>query len=152
VLVALLRGRPVMRSARMLRQTATGAAGLVALAVGSLGSVVLLGADPVAAGTALGAVIGVVGALAAVPQPLSLLRDRTQDVSGVSETRWRLGASSCAGWVIYGWLIDQPTMWLSAGFGLMCALTVCATLIAATGRRAGGYVCPAYARAVLVTA
>jgi uncharacterized protein with PQ loop repeat len=171
VLLALLLARPELRSAGMLRRTAVGAAVLVALAVGSLASVVLLGADPAAAGTALGAVIGVVGALAALPQPLSLLRDRTQDVSGVSETRWRLGAGSCGSWVAYGWLIEQPTMWLSAGFGLMCALTVCATLrvrregaaggpitelwptlIAATGRRADGYVCPAYARAVLVTA
>jgi hypothetical protein len=63
-------------------------------------------------------------------------------------------------------MIHQPMMWLSAGFGLCCALLVCAMLRAQrsagaagplgelipamTLRRAGEVVCPAHARAVLV--
>jgi uncharacterized protein with PQ loop repeat len=161
VLVALLAGQPRLRSARMLRRTATGAAALVLLAAGC-GAAVLLGAAPAAVGAVLGAVVGVVGALAALPQPLSLLRDPDRDVSGLSETRWRLGASACATWVGYGWLIDQPTMWLSAGVGLACSLTVCATLrsrrtsepdrVLADLWPALGYVCPAHARTAVAVA
>lgn len=168
ILAALLVTRPHLRSRPLLLRSAIGPAGLAALATGSLAAVVLFGAASVVVATALGSVIGLVGAVAALPQPLSLLLDRTQDVSGLSTARWRLGAGSCASWVGYGWMIGQPMMWLSAGFGLCCALLVCTMLRArrtagaagafaeltpaVTLRRAGELVCPAHARTVLVAA
>ena len=106
VLVALLLTRPSLRHGRMLLRTAAGAAVLAALAAGSLLSVLLLNAHPVVVAAALSGVTSLVGAAAGVPQPLSLLRDRTQDVSGLSPARWRLGAGACASWASYGWLID----------------------------------------------
>jgi hypothetical protein len=115
-------------------------------------------------------VISVVGIAAALPQLLSILFDRTMDLSGMSPARWHLGAGSCASWMTYGWLNQQPNVWLSAGFGLVCALITCAVLrsrrtaagagfpdlrpvlTAVAARRAGDLVCPAHARAVLVAA
>jgi uncharacterized protein with PQ loop repeat len=138
VLVALLLAQPQLRRGRTLLRTAAGAAGLVGLAAGSAASVSFLGASPAAVAATLSGVISLVGAAAALPQPLRLLRDRTQDVSGLSPARWRLGAGSCASWTGYGWLIDQPAVYLSAGFGLGCALVMCALLRARTsGQRAG---------------
>src|SRR4051812_11934135 len=40
----------------------------------------------------------------------------------MSPARWYLGAASCTCWVGYGWLLHQPTMELSAGFGLVVAI------------------------------
>jgi hypothetical protein len=111
---------------------------------------------------ALGSVISLVAVAAGLPQPLSLLLDRDQDVSGLSPARWRLGAGSCATWVSYGWLIEQPMVYLSAGFGLVCAVVICAVLhvrrtappddaqpvVVATGRRTVGRVSPAQAPAL----
>jgi uncharacterized protein with PQ loop repeat len=138
VLIALLLARPDLRTRWVLLRTASGAAGLVVLAVSSLAAVALR-ADAVAVAATLSSVISLVGAAAALPQPLSLLRDRTQDVSGLSAARYRLGVGSCASWTSYGWLIDQPGVWLSAGFGLCCALLMCALLRA---RRTGAPVRP----------
>jgi uncharacterized protein with PQ loop repeat len=173
VLAALLIAQPHLRSRRMLLRTASGSAGLAALAAGSIAAVALLGADPTTVAATLGPVISLVGVAAALPQLLGLLFDRTKDLSGMSPARWWLGAGSCASWVGYGWLLGQPTMWLSAGFGLACALVTCAILRArrtvltvgtrdhmrpagagATGQLAGGHVRvrPADARAVLVAA
>jgi uncharacterized protein with PQ loop repeat len=128
VLMALLIAQPHLRSRRMLLRTAAGAGGLAALAGGSIAAVALLGADPAAIGATLGSVISLVGMAAALPQLGSLLFDRTKDLSGMSPARWWLGAGSCASWVSYGWLLGQPTIWLSAGFGLVCALATCAIL------------------------
>jgi uncharacterized protein with PQ loop repeat len=131
VLVAVLVTRPHLRARRVLLRTAAGSAALAALAGGSLGAVAVLGAAPAVVATSLGAVISLVGAAAALPQPLSLLRDPAQDLSGLSPARWWLGAGSCATWVGYGWLHGQPLVALSAGFGLCCALVVCGVLRAA---------------------
>jgi uncharacterized protein with PQ loop repeat len=171
VLAGLLMAQPHLRSRRMLLRTAPGAAGLAALAAGSVAGVALLGADPAAVAVTLSSIIGLIGAAAALPQPLSVLRNRTQDMSGLSPARWRLGAGSCASWVSYGWLIDQPSIWLSAGFGLCCALVMCVILrtratprtvgafahmrpavASATGQWTGGHVRPADPRAVLAAA
>jgi len=132
VLVALLRTQPHLRRRRTLLRTSGGAAGLASLAAGSTLSVAVLGARPAAVAATLSGVISLVGSVAALPQPLRLLRDRTQDVSGLSPTRWRLGAGSGAAWAGYGWLIDQPAVYLSAAFGLSCALLMCALLRART--------------------
>jgi uncharacterized protein with PQ loop repeat len=128
VLAALLLTQPHLRSPRLLIRTAAGAAGVAALALGSLGAVVLLGAAPAVVAGTLGAVIGLIGAAGALVQPLGLLMDRGQDLSGLSPARWRLGAGSCALWTTYGLLIAQPTVWLSAGFGLGCAVVMCVLL------------------------
>jgi len=156
VLAALLVTQPHLRSRRELLRTATGAAGLAALGAGSIAAVVLLGAHPAAVAATLGSVTSLVGAAAALPQLSSILFDRARDLSGMSPTRWYLGAGSCASWVGYGWLLGQPTVCLSAGFGLGCAIVTCAVLrarrtvpivgavaelpavTAATGRQTGG--------------
>ena len=139
VLIALLIAQPQLRRGRMLLRTAAGAAALASLAVGTLLAVLVLGADQAGIAAALSGVISLVTVAAGLPQPLSLLRDRAQDVSGLSLARWRLGAGSCASWTSYGWLIDQPAVWLSAAFGLACALVMCALLRARTAPpRAGG--------------
>jgi uncharacterized protein with PQ loop repeat len=171
VLTALLIAQPHLRSRELLLRTALGAAGLAGLAAGSLAAIPLVGADPAAVAATLGSVIGLVAAAAALPQPVSLLRDRTQDLSGLSPARWRLGAGSAASWTSYGWLLDQPVVWLSAGFGLGCALVVCTMLsarpvqppvaapveargvvTAAVRRRAGGRVRSAHVRPALAAA
>ena len=97
-----------------------------ALAAGSLASVALLGAAPAVVAATLGSVIGLVGAAAALLQPLRLVLDPGRDLSGLSPTRWQLGAGSCAMWTTYGLLIAQPMVSLSAGFGLGCAVVMCA--------------------------
>ena len=128
VLAALLLSQPHLRSPRMLIRTAAGAAGLAALALGSLGAVARLGADAGVVAATLGAVIGLVGSAAAVLQPLGLVLDPQQDRSGLSPARWQLGAGSCGMWTTYGLLIAQPMVWLSAGFGLGCAVAMCVLL------------------------
>src|SRR5918995_789690 len=74
------------------------------------------------------AVVTLVGIVGALPQLLGILFDRTEDLSGMSAARWYLGAGSCASWTAYGWLLSQPTVWLSAGFGLVCAVVTCVVL------------------------
>ena len=128
VLAALLLTQPHLRTRGALSRTAAGAAGLLALAAGSSLTVTELGARPAVVATALSSVVAVVGSIAAVPQPLRLLRDRTQDVSGLSPARWRLGAGATASWTGYGWLGHQPAVSLGAGIGLACALLMCALL------------------------
>jgi len=169
VLVSLLITQPRLRTGAELRRTATGALGLATLAAGSVAAVRLLGIAPATVGTALGTVISVVAMAAALPQPLSLLRDRGQDLSGLSPARWRLGTGACASWASYGWLSGEPVVWMSAGFGLCCAVVVCSVLraaqrtgtpvgtladvrpalVAVAGRWNDGFACPAQARAVL---
>jgi uncharacterized protein with PQ loop repeat len=127
VLAALLLTRPHARSARVLVRTAAGAAALAALVAGSVAAV-LLGADAAPVASVLAAVATVVGIVAALPQLLGILLDRSQDLSGMSPARWYLGTGSCACWTAYGWLLDQPTVWLSAGFGLVCAVATCVVL------------------------
>jgi uncharacterized protein with PQ loop repeat len=71
---------------------------------------------------------GALVAVAALPQLVGILFDRTRDLSGMSPARWYLGAASCTTWTSYGLLLGQPTVWLSAGFGLVCATLTCAVL------------------------
>ncbi|MCA0146673.1 SemiSWEET transporter [Blastococcus sp. LR1] len=134
LLLALLLTQPQLRSRRALARTASGALCLVAFAAGSAAFVVLLGADPAALAGPLVATASLVGAAACLPQPLSLLRDRTQDVSGLSPARWILGAGSCAAWMGYGLSLGQTEVWLSAAVGLVCALVVCGVLFRPAGQ------------------
>jgi uncharacterized protein with PQ loop repeat len=137
VLTALLLTRPHLRTRRVLLRTAAGAAGLLGLAAGSVLAVTVLAASPVVVAAALSSVIAVVGSIAALPQPLCLLRDRAQDVSGLSLTRWRLGAGACASWTSYGWLGHQAAVSLGAGVGLTCSLLMCTLLRGRTAQTAG---------------
>jgi len=137
VLVALLLTQPHLRTRRMLLRTSAGAVFLVAFAAASVLAVVVLGARPAAVAATVGAMNALVGSIAAVPQPLRLLRDRTQDMSGLSVARWRLGAGACASWTSYGWLGHQPAVWLGAGFGTTCAVLMCLILGSRATRPAG---------------
>jgi uncharacterized protein with PQ loop repeat len=127
VLAALLLTQPHLRSTQVLTRTAAGAGALATLAAGSVLAVVL-GAGSTDVAGLLSAVVTLVGIVAALPQLLGILFDRTQDLSGMSAARWYLGAGSCASWTAYGWLLSQPTVWLSAGFGLVCAVVTCVVL------------------------
>jgi uncharacterized protein with PQ loop repeat len=129
VLAALLLSQPRLRTRTALLRTAAGAAGLAAVAVGSIGSVAVLGADRAEVGTALGALVSLVAAGTACVQPLTMLRDRAQDLSGLSAIRWRLGAGANASWLSYGLLQHEPAVFLSAGMGFSCAVLVCALLL-----------------------
>jgi len=128
VLAALLLTQARLRRGTTLLRSAGGAAGLVAVAAGSALSVALLGGDRVEAGTALGALVSLVAAGAACVQPLSMLRDRAQDLSGLSPIRWRLGAGANASWLTYGLLRHEPAVFASAGIGFGCAVVVCGLL------------------------
>jgi uncharacterized protein with PQ loop repeat len=128
VLVALLFSQPHLRTRTALLRSAGGAACLAALAAGSIGAVAVLGADRMEVGTALGALVSVVGAGTACVQPLTMLRDRAQDLSGLSAIRWRLGAGANASWVSYALLRHEPAVVASAGIGFGCAVVVCGLL------------------------
>jgi uncharacterized protein with PQ loop repeat len=129
VLAALLVTQPHLRAWPVLARHACAAAGLLAFAVGGIASLAFLGIAPAAVAAALGAVTSVVGAATACVQPLSLVRDRAQDLSGLSRTRWLLSAAACSSWTGYGWLEGRPAVWASAAVGLACALVVCAFLL-----------------------
>jgi uncharacterized protein with PQ loop repeat len=128
IMVALLATQPAMRSGRALRSSAAAAA-LVVVPV-LLGG--LAAALPAVRATRvaplLGLVLAGVSVVAAIPQPLALLRDRHQDLSGLSPARWRMGAGAAAAWLLYGLGTAQPAVWASAGAGLASALIVCTVL------------------------
>nr|WP_296066061.1 hypothetical protein [uncultured Actinoplanes sp.] len=63
-----------------------------------------------------------------VPQPLALVRDRGQDLSGLSPMRWRLGAGASASWLLYGLGTGQEALLASASIGLISTSIVCAVL------------------------
>jgi uncharacterized protein with PQ loop repeat len=128
VLAALLMTRLDLRTGRTLLVTAAGAAGVLAAAALSAAAAARPDLDGTEAAGGLGAVLAVASILSAIPQPLSLLRDRAQDLSGLSPLRWRLAAAACASWCSYGLVTGQPAVWLSASVGLASALIVCVLL------------------------
>jgi hypothetical protein len=130
VLVALLVARADLRSGRAL---AAGGAAAAAVAGASAVSAIAVALPHVSGGRVaplLGAVLAVAAALSAVPQPLALLRDRTQDLGGLSPLRWRLGVGACACWSLYGLGTGQAAVWASALAGLAGAAVVCAVVAA----------------------
>ncbi|RBY98032.1 hypothetical protein DQ237_03840 [Blastococcus sp. TF02-8] len=135
LLLALLLTQPQQRARGALLRTASGAVCLVSFAAGSAGVVALLGVDAAVIAGPLGATASLVGAAACLPQPLSLLRDRSQDVSGLSPARWVMGAGSTAAWTAYGLSLGQPAVWMSAAVGLACALVVCGVVLDPRARR-----------------
>lgn len=138
VLAALLLSQPHLRTRAALLRSAAGAVGLAAVAGGAAGSVVVLGAARAEVGTALGALVSVVAAGASCVQPLTMLRDRTQDLSGLSSIRWRLGACANASWLSYGLLRYEASVVVSAGMGFGCAVLVCVLMTRGTARAGGG--------------
>jgi uncharacterized protein with PQ loop repeat len=134
VLVTVLVKRSELRTGRPLLISAAGAAAVLSAAAGSVAAAQLSGIGSARAAAFLGAVLAVSAILGAVPQPLSLLRDRRQDLAGLSPLRWWLAAGACGFWSTYGLATGQAAVWLSALVGLGSALIVCWVLV--TDRRA----------------
>ncbi|WP_229069174.1 SemiSWEET transporter [Actinoplanes sp. DH11] len=135
ILAALLLTQPQLRTRRALLTSAAMAGGvLVAIAVISALAALPQVSGPAAAAM-LGTVLATVSFVSAIPQPLALLRNRDQDLSGLSPLRWRLAAAACASWLAYGLGTGQPAVWASALVGLTSSLVVCAVLFARTPRR-----------------
>jgi uncharacterized protein with PQ loop repeat len=128
VLIALLITQPALRTRRALAATAWGAGALVLVAATALAAAALPTIRGAAVGATLGVITSVAGMIAGLPQPISLLRDRSQDLSGLSAARWGLTVVSGALWAGYGLAVGQPAVWASGGFGLGCALLVCAMI------------------------
>ena len=128
IMVALLATQPAMRSGRALRSSAAAAALVVVpvLLSGLAAALPAVRATEVA--PLLGLVLAGVSVVSAIPQPLTLLRDRHQDLSGLSPARWRMGVGAAASWLFYGLGTAQPAVWASAGAGLASALIVCTIL------------------------
>jgi uncharacterized protein with PQ loop repeat len=125
VLVTVLVKQGELRSGRKLLTSLAGAAAVLTAAAGSALVASLTNVDGAQVSTFLGTVLAVTAMLSAIPQPLSLLRDRGQDLAGLSPLRWRLAAAACASWMTYGLLTGQAAVWLSACVGLVSALIVC---------------------------
>jgi len=128
ILTALLITQPSMRSIRALRLSAASAAVVLTAVTLSGAAAALPGVRGEQVAPPLGLILAGVSFLSAIPQPLSLLRDRTQDLSGLSPLRWRLGAGACSSWLLYGLSTGQPPVWASASVGLTSALIVCTVL------------------------
>jgi uncharacterized protein with PQ loop repeat len=92
ILLALLITQPQLRNLRALRVSGGSAAAVIAAALLSGASAALPGVRSSQAGEVLGLLLAGVSFLSAIPQPLALLRDRNQDLSGLSPLRWRLAA------------------------------------------------------------
>jgi hypothetical protein len=130
VLIGLLAARTDLRSGRPLAVSAAAAATVAGASVLSGLAAALPHVDGGRVAPLLGAVLAVAAALSAVPQPLALLRDRTQDLAGLSPLRWRLGVAACACWTLYGLGTGQAAVWASALAGLAGTAVVCAVVAA----------------------
>jgi uncharacterized protein with PQ loop repeat len=133
ILVTVLVKRGELRTGRRLLTGAAGAAGVLCAAAGCAVAAAVANLD--GAPTFLALVLAAATTLSAVPQPLSLLRDRTQDLAGLSPLRWRLTAAACACWCAYGLTTGQLAVALSASVGLTAALIVCWVLVTAGAPR-----------------
>ena len=149
VLIALLSRQTELRTVRKLALSAGAAAGVLLAALFSAVAAALPGVTGTHVAPMLGSVLAVAATLAAVPQPLSLLRDRNQDLTGISPLRWRLAVLACSSWCSYGLLTGQAAVWSSALAGLAGAAIVCAVLIT---RRPAAAASPAVASALPVVA
>jgi len=131
VLIVVLVKQPDIRTPRKLLATAGPAVAVLTAAGACVAAAALTGATGAQAAAVLGMILAGTSFVSAIPQPLSLLRDRTQDLSGLSPLRWRLAAAACASWMTYGLTTGQTAVWLSAGVGLTSATIVCWVLFAA---------------------
>ena len=130
VLVIVLVKQSELRSRRTLMISASGAAAVVVAAAVSAAAGQLAQIGGTRAAACLGAVLAGTAVLGAIPQPVSLLRDRGQDLAGLSPLRWWLTAAAGGTWCGYGLATAQPAVWLSALAGLVGAVVVCGVLVA----------------------
>ncbi|MFI7543971.1 SemiSWEET transporter [Actinoplanes sp. NPDC049599] len=133
VLVMVLMKQGELRTRRSLTVSAAGAAAVLTAAAISAATGQLTSVGSTRAAGCLGAVLACTAILGAIPQPLSLLRDRGQDLAGLSPLRWWLAAAACSSWCGYGLATGQPAVWSSALVGLGSAIIVCWVLL--TDRR-----------------
>ena len=150
VLVTVLVKESELRTGRKLLVSAAGAAGVLSAAAGSAIAAGLTGIGGARAAVFLGAVLAFTAILGAIPQPLALLRDRTQDLAGLSPLRWWLAAAACGSWCAYGLVTGQLAVWLSALVGLGSALIVCWVLLADRRSRTAAAAVPVVATARVV--
>jgi uncharacterized protein with PQ loop repeat len=134
ILIALLVTRPAARAGRALLASAGAAGGVLLAILGSAASALAPQVSGPRAAGVLGMVLAAVSLVSAVPQPLALIRDRDQDISGLSPLRWTLAASACGSWLAYGIGVGQPAVWASALVGLTSALIVCTVLFTRRGQ------------------
>jgi uncharacterized protein with PQ loop repeat len=128
ILIALIVTQPSLRTARSLRVSAGSAAAVISAALISVAVAALPGVSGHTVASLLGMALAGVSFLNAIPQPLALLRDRNQDLSGLSPLRWRMAFGACATWLVYGLATGQPGVWVSAFVGLTSAAIVCVVL------------------------
>ena len=128
ILAALVLTQPAVRSGRVLKVSAGSAAGVLAVVLVSLAAAALPGVSGHAVAPLLGMVLAGVSLLSAIPQPLSLLRDRHQDLSGLSPLRWRMAFASGLSWFCYGVATAQTAVWMSASIGITASAIVCTVL------------------------
>ncbi len=131
ILAALLSRRSDARSAAALVRALPLPACLALLVIGptSLTLVGLIGRSTAA--SVLGFAAVVFTFIALVPQPMALLRDRKQDVSGVSLGRFALTALAASLWTAYGILTGQATVFLSSACGAVSAIVVLYCVVSA---------------------
>jgi uncharacterized protein with PQ loop repeat len=144
ILAALLITQPGMRSRRALRLSAASAGAVLAGVFLSGMAAALPGVRGEQVAPVLGLLLAGVSVFSAIPQPLTLLRDRTQDLSGLSPLRWRLGAAACSSWLLYGLSTGQAPVAASASVGLISALIVCTVLHLRRAPRDGVALDPAF--------
>jgi uncharacterized protein with PQ loop repeat len=130
ILAVLLITRGELRTRRVLLTSSAGAVAVVVACAGSAALAAVPGFGGPRVSALLGAVLAVSSIVSAVPQPLALLRDRGQDLAGLSPLRWRLAAGAGASWLLYGVTTGQFAVWLSASVGLTAAVVVLAVLAA----------------------
>jgi uncharacterized protein with PQ loop repeat len=128
IMVALLLTQPALRSVRALRASAALAGGLLTVVALSVLAAALPGVRGDQVAPFLGTALAVAAFVSAVPQPLSLLRDRAQDLSGLSPLRWRMAAGANASWLLYGLGTGQAGVSMSASVGLISSTVVCTIL------------------------
>lgn len=138
VLVAVLVRQPELRTGRGLLISAAGAAGVLLATAGCAAAGLWTGLGGARAAVLLSAVLAAIAVLGAIPQPLSLLRDRRQDLTGLSPLRWWLTAIASGSWFGYGLATSQAAVWLSGLVGLGSSLIVCWVLVAAGRARTAG--------------
>ncbi|WP_231956669.1 MULTISPECIES: SemiSWEET transporter [unclassified Actinoplanes] len=136
VLVALLAARAELRQRRFGARAAVGAAVLLSATALTAGLASLPGGEHRTLASVLGMVLTVAVVLANVPQPLALLRDRRQDLSGVSGLRWVLASAANLSWAAYAYSLGQGAVLVCSLTGLACSLVVCTVLVSARRQRA----------------
>jgi uncharacterized protein with PQ loop repeat len=126
----------VLIGVAQVRARALSGLGLTAVAAGCVAAGVALAA---VSPTLLGWVAIVVGGTSIVPQVLHVVR--ADDLSGVSPATYGLLLATCAGWGLYGILIDDPLVAAPNALVLPCAAFILVRVVRA--QRAASRTAPA---------